>query len=135
MMGWLGAIAGNEIRDQARFFGRGARDANRDVPLEVADDVVAKQLRTEVSRLHLMARAHLLERAIESLGEQHREVVLLRRFEELSYPEIGAHLGKSPGACRMLYTRAMAALTLKLRELEGEARSSKPADHSGRNDD
>jgi DNA-directed RNA polymerase specialized sigma24 family protein len=45
-------------------------------------------------------------------------VVLLRRFEELSYPEIGARLGKTSDAARMLYTRAMAALTLKLREVE-----------------
>ena len=119
MMGWLGVIAYNEIRDQAKYFGRGARDVNRDAPLEMAGHVVVEQLRTEVSRLHLVARAQLLERAIESLDEDHREIVLMRRFEERSYPEIGAHLGKSPGACRMLYARAMAALTLQLRTIEG----------------
>ncbi|MEM6797325.1 MAG: RNA polymerase sigma factor, partial [Acidobacteriota bacterium] len=117
MMAWLGVIARNEIRDQARFFGRGGRDAARDVPLEVASDV-ADQLRTEVSRLHWMAQAQRLETAIESLDASHREVVLLRRFEELSFSEIGALLDKSPDASRMLYARAMAALTVKLRDLE-----------------
>jgi RNA polymerase sigma-70 factor (ECF subfamily) len=118
MMGWLGSIAHNEIRDQARFFGRDGRDAARDVPLEAANELARKSLRTEVSRLHLVARVQRLEEAIDSLDENHREVVLLRRFEELSYPEIGARLGKTSDAARMLYTRAMAALTLKLREVE-----------------
>jgi RNA polymerase sigma-70 factor (ECF subfamily) len=118
MMGWLGSIARNEIRDQARFFGRDGRDAARDVPLEAANELARKSLRTEVSRLHLVARVQRLEEAIDSLDENHREVVLLRRFEELSYPEIGARLGKTSDAARMLYTRAMAALTLKLREVE-----------------
>ena len=118
MMGWLGVIARNEIRDQAKFFGRGGRDAGRDVALDVAEAVVADQLRTEVSRIHLMARARRLEKAIDSLDEPHREVILLRRFEELSYLEVGTHLGKSPDAARMLYSRAMASLTLKLREIE-----------------
>lgn len=121
MMAWLGAIARNEIRDQAKFFGRDGRDAGLDVPLEIAGSAVAEQLRTEVSRLHLVARAQMLERAIESLDDHHREVVLLRRFEELSYPEIGAHLDKSPDACRMLYVRAMAALTFRLQEVEAGA--------------
>lgn len=121
LMGWMGAIARNEIRDHVKYFHRGGRDVARDVPYEAVGDAVADQLRTEVSRLHLMARTQVLERAIESLEEHHREVLLLRRFEELTFPQIGERLGKSPDACRMLYTRAMAALTFKLQELSGGA--------------
>jgi len=55
-----------------------------------------------------------LEQAIESLGEDHRKVILLRHFEELSFPEIAECLGRSPDACRMLLARAMAALTVKM---------------------
>jgi len=58
-----------------------------------------------------------LEQAIESLGEAHREVILLRHFEELSFPEIAERLGGSPDACRMLLPRAMASPTVKMHSL------------------
>ena len=119
MMAWLGAIARHELQDQAKFFGRGGRDAKQDVPIEAVGDVALEPLRTEISRLHLVARVQQLEQAIDALDHDHREVVLLRRFEEMSFPEIGVHLGKSPDASRMLYSRAMASLTLKLRQIEG----------------
>ena len=75
-------------------------------------------MRSEASRLQLKQDTERLERAIEALDEGHREVVLLRSFEELSFPEIGQRLGKSPDASRMLFARAMAALTFKMRELD-----------------
>ena len=49
-----------------------------------------------------------------SLSPPHREVILLRKFEELSFADIARRLGKSEDACRMLLARAMTALTLKL---------------------
>ena len=39
---------------------------------------------------------------------------LLRKFEELSFPEIARRLSKSEDACRMQFARAMTALTLAL---------------------
>jgi DNA-directed RNA polymerase specialized sigma24 family protein len=45
-------------------------------------------------------------------------VIVLRSFDELTFGEIGARLGKSADACRMLFRRAMTALTS---ELEGDA--------------
>ena len=119
LMGWLGAIARNEIRDQVRYIHRGGRDVARAVPLEAADDAIAEQVRTEVSRLHFLAQAQALEEAIEALAEHHREILLLRRFEELTFPQISEHIGKSPDACRMLYSRAMAALTFQLQANHG----------------
>ena len=77
---------------------------------------VVDRVRTEVSRLQLKADAERLERAIEALDEAHREIILLRSFEELSFREAGERLSKSPDAARMLFARAMAALTLKMRE-------------------
>lgn len=114
LMGWFGAIARNEIRDQAKYLHRGGRDVKRAVPLEAALDAMVEPVRTEISRIHLLAEAQRLEQAIEGLEDKHREVLLLRRFEELTFPQIGKYLDKSPDACRMLYSRAMAALTFKL---------------------
>ena len=47
-----------------------------------------------------------------------RELIVLRKLEELSYREIGERMGKSPDACRMLLARAMTALTLATRGSE-----------------
>jgi RNA polymerase sigma-70 factor, ECF subfamily len=71
-------------------------------------------VRSVLSQLIVDERAQNLEAAIDSLSEAHRQVILLRKFEELSFREIGKRLGKSEDACRMLFARAMTALTLTL---------------------
>ena len=117
LMAWLGAIAHNEIVDQARYIGRERRDARRNIALDDVSALVADQVRSEVSRIHLNTQTRRLEAAMDALTPSHREVLLLRRFEELSFPEVGARMGKSPDAARMLYARAMAALTLEMESL------------------
>ena len=61
--------------------------------------------------------------AIESLPEKHRQVVLLRFFEDASLPEIAALLGCSVGTVK---SRLHYALE-KLREMEGTLNLSEPA--------
>ena len=58
-----------------------------------------------------------VERALQALDEPYREIIVLRKFAELSYQEIGERLGKSPDACRMLLARALTALTLMMGDL------------------
>ena len=113
LMGWLARIADNEIRDRADYYQRQRRDAARDVPLEDQAPVPALT-RSALSRVILDEQAEQLEAALESLSPAHREVILLRKFEELSFADIARRLGKSEDACRMLLARAMTALTLKL---------------------
>jgi RNA polymerase sigma-70 factor (ECF subfamily) len=111
--GWLMRIAENEIRDRADFHGRQRRDAAREEDVADHGDLAARS-RSALSRLILDERAERLEAALDTLTDAHREVILLRAFEELSFPEIGRRLGKSEDASRMLYARAMTALTLAL---------------------
>ena len=115
LMAWLARIAENEIRDQAEFHGRQKRDLARELPVSQAVHDLRGALRTASSELVLGEQLESLERALEGLPAAHREVILLRRLEELSYTEIGERLGKSPDACRMLFARAMAALTVRMR--------------------
>ena len=68
-------------------------------------------------RLVLEEGLEQLERGLESLDEPQREVIVLRKFEELSFTEIGERMGRSPDACRMLLARAMTALTLSMQEM------------------
>jgi RNA polymerase sigma-70 factor (ECF subfamily) len=116
LMAWLGRIAESEIRDEADRLNAQRRDAAKEVPLDSDLGELAAQLRSQTSRLVLSESRARLERAIEQLREEYREIILLRRYEELGFKEIGARLGKSPDACRMLLARAMTALTLKMRE-------------------
>jgi len=116
VMAWLARIAEHEIRDCADFHHRQRRDAARETPLE--DDAPLPALtRSALSRVILDEQATRLEEALESLSPAHREVILLRKFEELSFSEIARRLGKSEDACRMLLARAMTALTLKMSEM------------------
>jgi RNA polymerase sigma-70 factor (ECF subfamily) len=113
VMAWLARMAENEIRDQADYHGRQRRDAARRAPLEEAADVPAP-VRQALSQAILLEESARLATALESLPDGQRELIVLRRLEELSFPEIAARLGKSEDACRMAFSRAMAALTMKL---------------------
>jgi RNA polymerase sigma-70 factor (ECF subfamily) len=53
-----------------------------------------------------------LEKAIDQLKPEHKEVIVLTKIEGLSYKEIGQRLGKSADAVGMLLSRAMVALTI-----------------------
>jgi RNA polymerase sigma-70 factor (ECF subfamily) len=116
LMAWLARIAEHEIRDCADHQHRQRRDAAREVPLDDEAPVPAVT-RSALSRVILDEEALRLESAIESLSADHRDVILMRKFEELSFGEIGKRTGRSEDAARMLLARAMTALTLKLSEM------------------
>jgi len=111
LLAWLMRIAEHEIRDRADFHRRQQRDAQQEDDLRDHPELVARS-RSALSRLILDERAERVEAALESLTDGHRQVILLRAFEELSFPEIARRLGKSEDACRMQFARAMTALTL-----------------------
>ena len=117
LMAWLARIAENEIRDQADYHGRQRRDAARVTPVEGGLDGLENRLRSLVSGVILNEAMGRLERALESLDDQYREIIVLRKYEELSFTEIAERLGKSPDACRMLLARALTGLTLKTKEV------------------
>jgi RNA polymerase sigma-70 factor (ECF subfamily) len=116
-LAWLARIAEHEIRDCADHQHRQKRDAAREAPLDDQAPVPAIT-RSALSRVILDEEARRLEEALESLPPEHREVILMRKFEELSFAEIGRRMGRSDDACRMLLVRAMSALTMKLSEIE-----------------
>ena len=82
-----------------------------------------------------------LERALESLSEDHRIVVILADLEEFNYGEIAAALGVPLGTVRSRLSRARAALQKLLWQqaqdhgLHGEAATRRPPFMEGRNRD
>jgi RNA polymerase sigma-70 factor (ECF subfamily) len=113
VMSWLARAAENEIRDQADFHHRDRRDAARRAPIDDAAGVPA-EVRGALSQAIVNEQLTRLEAALESLPEHQREIIVLRKLEELTFPEIAARLDKTEDACRMAFSRAMAALTLRL---------------------
>jgi RNA polymerase sigma-70 factor (ECF subfamily) len=116
VMGWLARIAENEIRDQADYGKRQRRDAAKRVPIDEAADLPSP-VRQALSLAIVTDEMARLERVLEALPEAQREIIVLRKLEELTFPEIAARLGKREDACRMAFTRAMTALTVKMAEL------------------
>jgi RNA polymerase sigma-70 factor (ECF subfamily) len=115
LMGWLVRIAENEIRDQADFQHRRRRDVAADVPLDAGGIEIPARFGSALSAAVLNEQAERLGAALEALEPDHRDVIVLRKLEELSFKDVAARMGRSEDACRMLLARAMVALTLALK--------------------
>ena len=116
VMGWLSRMADNEIRDRVDYEHRQRRDAVRRLPLDEGAMELPSPVRQALSLAIVAEDSERLARALEALPEAQREAIVLRKLEELTFPEMAARLGKSEDACRMTFARAMAALTLQLRD-------------------
>ena len=115
---WLSTIAENKLRDILDKFHTDKRDIHREIPLDrekkdaegsfvgTADPAGTTTPSVIVSKQEQLDR---LEKALDKLKPEHREVIVLRRIDGLSYAEITEKLGKSPDAVGMLLSRAMAA--------------------------
>jgi RNA polymerase sigma-70 factor (ECF subfamily) len=55
-------------------------------------------------------KRHLVAKAILALPSDYREIIELRHLDGLEFSEIATRLGKSSGACRMLWLRAIERL-------------------------
>lgn len=113
-MAWLARIAENQVRDEAEFHGRQRWDMRKEVALDGGAGVLAARARSVSSQVALGERARRLERALETLEPDHREVIVLRKLHELGFREIGERMDRSEDAARMLLPRAMTALTLAI---------------------
>ena len=62
-------------------------------------------------------RAVLLADALEGLPADYRDVVILRNLEGLKFSEVATRMGRSSGAVRMLWARAIEKLSETLEGL------------------
>ena len=117
---WLSRIAENKLHDVLDRFHADKRDIRREVPFrkvepntEACAFGVAGPVETTTPSVLLSRKEQLdrLERAIDDLKPEYREVIFLSRIERLSHEEIAARMGKSKGAVAMLLSRALLALT------------------------
>ena len=116
---WLSTIAENVIRGNLKRLHTNKRDVRRELPLDgcgptstgglvaTPGPIDATTPSVIMSKKEELAE---LERAIDQLKPEYREVIILTKIEGLSYKEISNRLGKSHDAVRKLVSRAIVAL-------------------------
>jgi len=130
-LNWLAKVVENRIRDQLDFFRAdkrdhrlerplaGPRSAESSAPLDIPE---RSGVPTPSQFLVLSEDLARLEKAMDQLPEESRELIVAVKIEGRTYDEIAQDLGKSPDAVRMQVKRALLALTNAFRVLEGESR-------------
>lgn len=117
---WLSKITQNALHDNLDKLHAAKRDIRKEIRLgshNSATDGVLRQVQGNLDAatpsVIMSKREDLskLEKAIDELKPEYRNIVVLSKIEGLSYKEIGKRLGKSPDAVRMLMPSAMAELT------------------------
>jgi RNA polymerase sigma-70 factor (subfamily 1) len=117
---WLSSIVENTIRDNVDKIHAAKRDVRRQVSLNrVANHTEPSGLdahlpaATKTPSVVLSLREDLdrLEKALDRLKPQYREVLVLAKIEGLSCKEIAAKQNKNPAAVAMSLSRAIVAVT------------------------
>jgi RNA polymerase sigma-70 factor (ECF subfamily) len=116
---WLSKIAENALRDNREWFHAEKRDVRKEIPLvngerrsggrpsRVPGPVATTTPSVIMSKKEDLTR---LEKAIDALKPEYKEVIVLTKIEGLGYLEIAERIGKSSEAIRKLTSRAMTAL-------------------------
>jgi len=110
---WIFAIAANACRDEMRRAKRRPELTEADGPdLQLIRDFAEDTDVTgkPAAMLDRKLRADQVRRAVASLSDLHREVVVLRDVHGLEYEEIAAVLGCALGTVKSRLGRARAAL-------------------------
>jgi RNA polymerase sigma-70 factor (ECF subfamily) len=124
LVAWLRQILVRSAADHAKYHRAKSRDHRRGESLDAmldrsslaAQQALAAPISTPSVRAARREQAVLLADALARLPEDYREVVILRNIEHVPFDEVAARMGRSPGAVRKLWTRAMLALRRELEE-------------------
>ena len=119
LMAWLRQILARNLADLVRRYRISeGRNVGRERSLEAALDassaalgsLVAGENSTPSQSAQRRELGVVLADALASLTVDYREVIVLRSIEEREWDEIAQRMGRSPGAVRMLWTRALQQL-------------------------
>lgn len=120
---WLRGILAHQLAHLGRAFVAQKRDLARECSLDVSlahtslrlAGLLAADQTSPSAPLQAEEKSLELARVLESLPEDYRQVIILRNLEELPYEAIADRMQRTPGAIRMLWLRALAALQEQVR--------------------
>ena len=128
-LAWLRQILAHQLAHLARHYGgTQKRDVGREVSIDQTLCQSAQRLDAllpagEPSPSGIAAaneqRLRLAE-VLERLPADYRQVLMLRNLEDLPHEEVAQRMGRSEGAVRMLWVRALAALKEAMQPSAGE---------------
>lgn len=117
---WLSRITQNELRDNLDKLYTDKRDIRKEVRLDAGGQTTGGgfagtpgPIEATTPSVIMSKKEDLdkLEKAIDQLKPDYREVIVLAKIDGLSYKEMGDRLGKSIDSVGHLLSRAMVALT------------------------
>ena len=118
---WLNYVAANTCRDLLRKRKR-QQTVSLDTPMETEDGQIDRELASEerspedeVVNNDLMDQ---IREALNQLNEDHRTILLMREYQELSYHEISEILQISQGTVKSRLSRARKELKTTLQSRE-----------------
>jgi RNA polymerase sigma-70 factor (ECF subfamily) len=119
LVAWLRQILARNLSDLARRYrADGARDVGRETSLDAVLGRASRGLgaladgggHTPSQQAQSREMSVVLSDALAELPPDCREVLVLRTLEGRGWDEVGAALGRSPDAARMLWARALKRL-------------------------
>lgn len=125
LMGWLRAILAHNLANLIKHHRAQKRDLNRHRSLEdeldrssmKIDRVLADSVSSPSVRASQRERAVIVADALARLPADYRDVIVMRHFEAITFPEIAAKMGRSSGAVSMLWARGLERLRSELENL------------------
>jgi RNA polymerase sigma-70 factor (ECF subfamily) len=102
---WLYQIALNLCRDRMR-----RKKGKRMVGLEVLESEAPPPRVIEASLDHALDLSHIVAAAVWALPEEHREVIVLKEYEGLTFAEIAETLGLPPSTVKTRLYRGLVQL-------------------------
>jgi RNA polymerase sigma-70 factor (ECF subfamily) len=126
LIGWLRRILATNLANLVRhYLGTRRRDvrlerqlaAEVDESSRILDGGLVARLTPPSQQAARRERAVLLADALQQLPDDYGEVIILRHFEGLTFPEVAVRMQRSVDVVKKLWPRALA----RLRRLLGEA--------------
>ena len=126
MLAWLRQVLAHVLAHEIRRYrGTQQRDVGREVSLEQSLTQSATRLRdmmvapgTSPSGQAVRHEQEvLLAEVLSRLPADYRDVIVLRNLQGLDHEEVAKRMGRSSGAVRMLWVRALAQLKLEMENL------------------
>lgn len=130
---WLYRVATNHCKNRIKYLDRRARGKKKEFDeiaehgaVESATMSPSAQIARPDQMMEAMQKEKILQQAIAALEDEHRELIVLRDIEHMTYEQIQEITGLAEGTVKSRLHRARHALRTKVVRLAEGRRSSNP---------